>query len=143
LEMPARPTWRSVLVPPPGVLAVPVPAPATVAPVATVVAVAEPLSAVTPDWVTAAAEPLLTSGLNGSLPEAAASPEAVTEVEGPISWARVVVGTAPAVAAGGAVCPWSPPLSSGQHQQGADGGQDQLPTAGHGVTVPGGWKRPE
>ena len=31
----------------------------------------------------------------------------------------------------------------GQHQQGADGGQDQLLTAGHGVTVPAGWKRPE
>jgi hypothetical protein len=29
------------------------------------------------------------------------------------------------------------------HQQGPDGGEDQLPTAGHGVTVPAGWNRPE
>src|SRR5215211_5417522 len=108
-----RATFRSAVEPPPGVLAVPVPAPATVEPVATVVAVAEPLSAVTPDSVAAAADPVLTSGLNGSLTDPAASPEAVTEVEGPISWARVVVGTAPAVA-GGAVGPSSVPPSSGR-----------------------------
>jgi hypothetical protein len=59
-----------------------------VEPVATEVAVAEPPPAVTPDSVAAAAEPALTSGLNGSLTDPAAAPEAVTEVEGPISWAR-------------------------------------------------------
>src|SRR5215212_4547548 len=85
-----RATWRSALVPPPGVVAVPAPAPATVEPVAArVVEVTEPAPplAVTPDSAAADGVPVLTSGRNGSLPEAAAASDGVTEVDGLISWA--------------------------------------------------------
>ena len=71
-------------------VAVPAPAPATVEPVAArVLEVTEPVPlAVTPDSVAAAAVPVLTSGRNGSLPEAAAASDGVTDVDGLISWAR-------------------------------------------------------
>ena len=54
---------------------------------------------------------------------------------------RVAVG--PGLGGGLAGRPDQQHGGGGQHQQGADGGQDQLLAAGHGVTVPAGWKRPE
>ena len=56
---------------------------------------------------------MLTSGRNGSLPEAAAVSDGVTDVDGLISWGVVVVGAAAAVTGGGAVWVASVPPSIG------------------------------
>ena len=82
---------------------------------ARVLEVTEPVPlAVTPDSVAAAAVPVLTSGRNGSLPEAAAASDGVTDVDGLISWGAVVVGAAAVVTAGGAVWVASVPPSMGR-----------------------------
>src|SRR5918992_2421514 len=99
-------TWRSALVPPPGVGAVPAPARGTVDPVAArVLEGTEPASpvAVTPDSGAAEAVPVETSGRNGSLPEAAAPSDGVTDVCGLIIWGVVVVGAAAATVVAGAL----------------------------------------